>query len=204
MIPTNMVLLLSGGLDSTVLLYELRQKQKLGVYAVLFDYGQTHWRELDYAKWHCTETRTAWTLIEIQRVFKDKLLSSRLVGGKHGDVVHNRNAVMLSIACSIAAASNVEMVSYACNKDDQMEFPDCTWDFIEAMNAANKAAKLGVEIVAPYIGLTKRQIVLRAKELKVPIEHTWSCYVGGRTPCGKCQACQKRQAATNDDGDAGK
>jgi 7-cyano-7-deazaguanine synthase len=202
MIPTKIVHLLSGGLDSVTLLYDFK-KQGLGIYNVLFDYGQTHWRELDFAKWHCRETSTAWTLIEIHRAFKNQLLSSRLVGGNGGDVVHNRNAVMLSIACSIAAANNVEMVSYACNKDDQQDFPDCTWDFIEAMNKVNEAAKIGVEIVAPYIGLTKRQIVMQAKELKVPIEHTWSCYFGGRVPCGECTACKRREAAMNDDSDAG-
>lgn len=195
MLPTTIVHLLSGGLDSTVLAYDL-VKQGVLVHAVLFNYGQIHVKELQYARRHCEALRIEKTEVELFRI-KGLFLKNALVDGTQPDlVVPYRNGVMLSIAAAIAASNNVQMVSYACNKDDQAEFPDCRWEFVESQNATLKASKTDVEVVAPYIGLTKWQIVQRAKEIGAPWEDTWSCYNPfNEQPCGKCSACNKRKEA---------
>lgn len=191
MIPKFVIHLFSGGLDSTVLLYDLL-KQGCQVHCLLFDYGQKHRRELSMAVGHCER----WQQIPRSRLEIPPLMGSKLTDGKASSVVvPNRNAVMLSYAVSMASAIRADCVTYACNADDAAEFPDCRPEFVAALNAAVKAAELKVEICAPYIGLTKKQIVEIGRGLGVKFENTYSCYEGGFEPCGKCQACEKRKAA---------
>lgn len=190
MIPKHIIHLLSGGVDSVVLLYDLHQ-QGISIHCVMFDYGQIHRCELKYAKKHCDALAVKYTQVELlqRRLFK----TSALTDGKGSDIVPNRNAVFLNIAASLAMSSGAESVTIGCNKEDQQRFPDCSWEFIEAMNATLKVAQVPVEICAPYIGMTKWQIVQRAKKIGAPYEDTVSCYKG--TNCGKCDACKKRAIA---------
>ena len=184
------VLLLSGGLDSTVLLFDLIQ-QNCSVHCVLFDYGQTHAnRELPIARWFCSLTGTPFTEIKIP-----KLGGSILTDGLGTKVVPNRNAIFISIAISIAAKATAEAVCFACNKDDSSDFPDCRREFVKAMNEASKASGSNVEVCAPYIDLTKREIVGIGKRFGVPMNETWSCYQGDPKECGVCDACIKRTEA---------
>lgn len=194
MVPTNIVLLLSGGLDSTTLLYDFMQ-QKCNVHAVLFDYGQTHGKELRFAKEHCYKLKVFWTEVQLYRV--KNLFQHCAITDQRSDspIVPNRNAVMLNIAAALAMSNGVETVAYACNKDDAQTFPDCRWDFVEAINVTLKAAQVPVEIIAPYIAFTKSWIVQQARKLEVPMDLTWSCYKGGAKPCGKCLACRVRKKA---------
>lgn len=194
MIPTNIVLLLSGGLDSVTLLHDLVY-QNCNVHCLPFNYGQTHAKELRLAKEHCKSLGVPWTEVELYRV-RNLFQRCALTDGKSDTpIVPNRNAVMLHIAAALAQSNDAELVAYACNKDDAVVFPDCRPEFVEAMNRTLKIAEVHVEIVAPYITLTKREIVQRAKQLNVPIEKTWSCYKGTPEPCGECDACRKRAIA---------
>ena len=193
MIPKPIILLLSGGLDSVTLAYDMKRQGCL-VHALLFDYGQTHSRELQFAHYHVVRLNLKHTRVQlhkIQHLFKH----SALTDGKGGNIVPNRNSVFVHIAAGIAVTGGAESVVIGCNKDDQGEFPDCTWDWLEAVNATLKVSKTPVEVVAPYIGLTKWQIVQRAKELGVDLESVWWCYAGGQKPCGKCAACKKMKGA---------
>lgn len=174
-----------------MLLYDLLD-QGVKVHCLLFQYGQHHLGELDYARRHCRTSSVRYTEIELHKV-QGLFKRSALTDGDGTIVVPNRNAVFLHIAAGIAASQNIERVLIGCNRDDQSDFPDCTWDFIEAMNATLKAAKIDVEICAPYIKITKRQIVTLARDKGWPYHDTLSCYEG--TECGKCNACQKRIAA---------
>lgn len=191
MLPSFSILLLSGGLDSTMLLHESIE-QGMNVHSLIMLYGQRHIKETTLARRHCQSLGVKYTEIELHKI-NGLFKRSALTDGDGTIVVPNRNAVFLHIAAGIAASQNIERVLIGCNRDDQADFPDCTWSFIEAMNATLKAAKVEVEICAPYIGLTKRQIVMRAREKGWPYHDTLSCYEG--TECGKCDACKKRIAA---------
>lgn len=189
-LPKTVLLLLSGGLDSTVLLHDLIA-QKVGVGAILFDYGQKHSKELDLARAHCHATQVGHRTIRLDRVFTN----SKLVDGKGSVIVPNRNMTFLSIAASIAACSGIESVAIACNLDDKQTFLDCRPAFLNCMNEALSLAGTGVEICAPYLSMTKKEIVRRGRKLGVDVEATWSCYEGGIAPCQTCPACEKRNAA---------
>lgn len=189
MIPQTIIHLLSGGLDSVTLLYDL-VNQGENVHCVLVDYKQRHAQELVFAKAHCRSLAVLYTTVELPI-----LLGSKLTDGKGSWVVPNRNMILISIAVNIAVSAKANMVTYACNKDDAGQFPDCRWAFVNGINASLVAAEIPVEVCVPYIGLTKRQIVGRAKELGVPLHDTWSCYKGGERPCGECPSCLKLQAA---------
>lgn len=189
MIPKTIIHLLSGGLDSTVMLYDLIA-QEHRVHAVLFAYGQRHVRELDFAKYHCERTYTKFTLISLPQ-----LRGSDLTDGTGSWVVPNRNQILLSHAVNLAVAAKADAVTYACNADDAKMFPDCGMEFVEAMNRVVRLAELSVEICTPYIDKAKWWIGGKARDLKVPVDKTWSCYRDGEKPCGECPACVKREAA---------
>lgn len=191
MTETKIVHLLSGGLDSTMLLYDLTS-QRNQVHCLLFNYGQVHLRELEFAQKHCRLTRTPYTVIELSKV-KNLFSHSALTDGKGSDIVPNRNAVFLAIGVSIAVSNQAELVTFGCNQDDRPFFPDCRPEFIEALNQANRAAEIAVEICAPYGGLTKQQIVWRSRQHGWPYADTISCYKGSE--CGKCYACKQRKKA---------
>jgi 7-cyano-7-deazaguanine synthase len=193
--PKPVIHLLSGGLDSTVLLYDL-VNQGCNVHCILFDYGQKHAaRELSAARAFCLgfnhgfELNLKWTEVRIPQI-----KGSSLTDGCGSIIVPNRNAILLSVAVSLAVSAKAEAVTYACNKDDAADFPDCRREFVEAFSAASVAAT-GVEVCAPYLYFTKREVVHIGRNLGAPLDRTWSCYEGTFAPCGLCGACVKRSAA---------
>lgn len=198
--PKPIIHLFSGGLDSTVMLFDLLN-QKCAVHCVLFNYGQTHAnRELTAARSLLTEWN-AWAkagntqAIEFTEIRLPQIPGSLLTSGSGSKIVPNRNAILLSAAIAIAVNAKAEAVTIACNKDDAKDFPDCRREFISAMNLASKTADTGVEVCAPYIDTTKREIVQIGRRLDVNLERTWSCYAGGFAPCGACDACIRRSEA---------
>lgn len=176
-------------MDSVVLLYDLIG-QGHNVHCVLFDYGQRHVKELDFAKWHCEWQKVLYTLIKLPQ-----LQGSELTDGSGGIIVPNRNAILLNIAVNLAVTAKADTVTFAANADDETVFPDCRRAFLEAINASVKAAGYNIEICAPYLDKAKWWIGAKARDMRVPLTETWSCYKGGEKPCGDCPACLKREAA---------
>lgn len=199
------VLVYSGGLDSTTLLYEYRGSIAL---AVSFDYGSKHnKRELEFAAINCKRLGIRHLVIPLEfmsRYFK----SSLLIGG--GDipegsydsdnmkstVVPFRNGIMLSIAAGLAESNDLDAIMLANHSGDHAIYPDCRPEFIEGMAAAVEAGTYnGVKVVSPYCNMTKREIALRGRELGIDYSLTYSCYKGGEKHCGKCGTCVERKEA---------
>lgn len=189
MIPNFVVHLLSGGLDSVVMLYDLVGEGSK-VHCVLLDYEQRHIKELEFAKLHCARLK-----VEFTRIKLPQLRGSLLTDGSNTFVVPNRNAILLSLAVNIAVKAEAELVTFAANKDDEEVFPDCRSAFILAFNEMLKAAGLTVQVAAPYIDKSKAWIAALGSNIGVTLNDTWSCYQGGLQPCGICPACLKRQEA---------
>ncbi len=181
--------LLSGGMDSVVMLYDLRA-QGHNVHCLLFNYRQRHAKELEFAKLQCERQSVLWTQIDLPL-----LRGSELTDGSGGVVVPNRNAILLSHAVNVAVAAGADIITYGCNKDDEAVFPDCRMAFIQEFNRLLLISEIRVEVCAPYIDKTKAWIARLGSDLRVPLGDTWSCYRGGDQPCGVCAACLKRKEA---------
>lgn len=185
MIPKTIIHLLSGGLDSVTMLYDLKA-QGHAVHCLLFDYKQRHKQELLWAQYHARVCNVLFTTMELPDL-----------GGltEQSWVVPNRNAVFLSIAVNVACKAKADTVTIGCNKDDAENFPDCRKKFLDSMNRAVKAAGYNVEICAPYLEWRKWKIGGLAREMGIQTHEIWTCYKGGEKPCGKCPACEKLKLA---------
>lgn len=178
--------LLSGGLDSVTMLYDL-QADGHAIHCLLVNYGQKHAQELLFAKGHCKRLGVRFTT----RNLSEPLSGSLLTDGGGGWVVPCRNTVLLALAVNLACELQAETVTIGCNADDAEGFQDCRPEFIKAFNAVLKAQQIDVEVCAPYLGRRKWEIGGIAREFGVPTSEIWSCYVGGDKPCGQCPACKK-------------
>ena len=199
------VLIYSGGLDSTTLLYEYKESIAL---AVTFDYGSKHnAREISYAEENCKRLGIEHLIIPlgfIGQYFKSDLL---LGGGEipegsyadenmHSTVVPFRNGIMLAVAAGLAESYGLDTVLLANHSGDHAIYPDCRPEFVEAMDRAVQAGTYeGIRVVSPYCHITKRDIALRGKDLGIDYSLTYSCYKGGEKHCGKCGTCVERKEA---------
>lgn len=199
----KVLMLLSGGLDSTTLLAHLTEQGHL-VDCVSFDYGQTHRREIEAARHFANVYGSDYDIVKLPGIFVGSALTgdAPMPAGHYTDesmratVVPNRNMVMLSIAISLALQRNFHAVAYAAHADDRGVYPDCRPAFIEAMRtAACLCDWQQIQLLTPFADWSKRAIYQEALRLGVDVDRTWSCYTGGDTPCGTCGACSARREA---------
>jgi 7-cyano-7-deazaguanine synthase len=118
--------------------------------------------------------------------------------GQAATVVPGRNLVFLSIAVAEAKRIGTDRVLFAAHAGDEAVYPDCRQGFVTALSCAASRG-YGVRVEAPFLHMTKRQIVALGRSLNapygLPFELAWSCYEGGRQPCGRCGACVERAEA---------
>ncbi len=212
------LVILSGGLDSTVCMALADRESASPPLALTFDYGQRHRTEVDHAAgvagfYHSENLvvhldTTAWG----GSALTDSSLEIPVDGEGEAipiTYVPARNSIFLAVALGVAEARQLDAVWIGVNAIDYSGYPDCRPEFIEAFRAvAATGQKRGVEgnpiaIRTPLIDATKAEIVAMGQELDAPLHLTWSCYQGGDTPCGVCDACVIRargfaEAATPD------
>ncbi|MDE6006955.1 MAG: 7-cyano-7-deazaguanine synthase QueC [Muribaculaceae bacterium] len=199
------IIVLSGGLDSTTLLHDFKERIAL---AVTFDYGSNHnAREIECAKSQCKELGIEHIVIPLEfmgKYFRSSLLSGAdaIPEGHYADsnmrstVVPFRNGIMLSVACGLAESRDLKHVMIANHGGDHAIYPDCRRGFIEAMSRAMQEGTYeGVDIIAPYTDITKADIVRHGATLKINYNNTYSCYKGGKLHCGVCGTCTERKEA---------
>ena len=199
------ILILSGGLDSTTLLYDYRERIAL---AISFDYGSNHnAKEIPFARMHCERLRIKHLVIPLEfmgQYFRSSLLSGddAIPEGHYADdnmkstVVPFRNGIMLAVAAGMAESNNLQYVMMANHGGDHTIYPDCRPEFVEAFDhAAHAGTYNGVRLLSPYCNMTKGDIAARGKELGINYAETWSCYRGGDKHCGKCGTCVERKEA---------
>lgn len=198
-------IVLSGGMDSTTLLYDMAERIAL---AVNFSYGANH-NELERqcARHHCRKLGIE--LIEIDLPFVGDIFESSLLQGAdaipsadyaddnlRSTVVPFRNGIMLSIAAGIAESRGLQYVMIANHGGDHSIYPDCRQEFIDAMSGAIEAGTYArLQILAPYTQLSKTDIAVRGLQLGVDYDRTYSCYRGTEPPCGTCATCRERAQA---------
>lgn len=189
----NRLVLLSGGLDSAVLAYDLAQENL--THALAFKYRQKHSIETFYSRQLALKLKVKdWRLMDIGCVF-ETFNSTLLWGGEAvphisyddlkkqqgpaATVVPMRNAIFLSLAAGYAQSNDISLVSYAAHATDARgyAYPDCTPDFGYWMGQVIHTSTYGtVGLHAPFMDKTKAEVVALGAKLGVPFELTWSCY----------------------------
>ena len=201
------VILYSGGLDSTVLLFHLLEAGH-ELKALSIDYEQRHRRELAAASAICEARGVPHAradLSAIQPLLAGSSLTSPEIEVAEGHyteesmrstVVPNRNMIFLALATGHALSIGAGQVAYAAHSGDHAIYPDCRNEFADAMAVAIALADWKtVELSRPFVEWTKAEIVRRGHELNVPFAQTWSCYKGGELHCGRCGTCIERREA---------
>lgn len=202
--PTAVVVF-SGGMDSTVLLYKLLS-EGVECYPISFHYGQRHSKELAFASATCHRLGLTHEVVELPEIlFRGSSQTSPEIAVPEGHyaqesmkqtIVPNRNMVMLALAGAYAQSKKLDLVAYAAHAGDHAIYPDCRPEFVNAMDTAFfHSAWTPPKLVAPFIYLHKYQIVEQGYKLAVPFSLTWSCYKGGELHCGKCGTCVERMEA---------
>ena len=214
----KILVLSSGGVDSTTCLaMAVKEVGAENVLALSVYYGQKHDKEIQAAKKVAEYYGVRRMELDLSVIFAGSNCSllkqstediplesyAQQIEETHGKkpvstYVPFRNGLFLSSAASIALSHGCSKIMYGAHADDAAgaAYPDCSLDFVNAMNQAiylGSGNQLTIE--APFVSLTKADVVKKGLELGVPYELTWSCYEGGEKPCGKCGTCIDRQRA---------
>ncbi len=215
--PERALVLCSGGVDSTTLLaMAVERYGAANVFVLSISYGQRHNKEIESAKAVAAHYGVQQRFLDLAAIFADSNCS--LLGHSTQDVpresyaeqlqetdgkpvstyVPFRNGLFLSSAASMALSLGCSVLYYGAHHDDWAgnAYPDCSQDFVDAMNHAIAEGTGGeLRMEAPFVQWSKADIVKRGLELGVPYELTWSCYEGGEKPCGVCGTCIDRTRA---------
>lgn len=202
------VVVFSGGLDSTTLLYHQLAAGD-GVRALSVDYGQRHRAaELAAARAITSRLGVEHRVLDLRGLagfFGANSLTDAAVPLPSGayspetmalTVVPNRNMVLLAVALAWASADGADAAAFGAHGGAYTPYPDCQPAFAAAMHAAAQVCDARpLAVLAPFVAWTKADIVRRAVGLGVPLGETWSCYAGGEKHCGQCGTCLDRRAA---------
>lgn len=205
------VIIVSGGMDSTTLLYDLHERNAVAgpdkghLYALSFDYGSKHNAcELPLAVEHCAFLGIPHEIVKLDFIanhFRSDLLKTgdAIPEGHYEDenmkktVVPFRNGIMLSIAVGFAESLNCSSVFLGAHAGDHAVYPDCRASFRNAFSDASQLGTYaGVKVEAPYEMKSKADIVSIGSILGLDYGKTWSCYKGGSIACGRCGTCVER------------
>ena len=211
------LVLFSGGIDSTTCLgLAISKYGKEKVIALSITYGQKHTKEIEAANAIVQYYGIEKIDLDLSLIFRFSDCS--LLKGSDEDIPHEsyaqqlektngspvstyvpfRNGLFISSAAAIALSRKCSVIYYGAHADDAAgnAYPDCSSVFNNAMNTAvYEGSGKQLKIEAPFVNMTKADVVKIGLELKVPYELTWSCYEGGDKPCGQCGTCIDRAKA---------
>ena len=205
-ISQKAVVIYSGGMDSFTILNKAKA-EGFDLYAITFDYGQKHTKEIEFAKQVCLELGIEHKIIDITAI-NQLLQSSSLTSdidipeghyeaaNMKSTVVPNRNMILLSLAIGYAVDIGAEKVFYGAHAGDHSIYPDCRPEFVHAMNDVAKIANYEpIDIVAPYLNSHKSEILTDGLNMGLDYGKSWTCYNGREKACGKCGSCVERLEA---------
>lgn len=216
------LILMSGGIDSTTCIGVAIEKYgKDEVIGLAISYGQKHLKELQSARNVASFYGIELVELDLAKIFafsdcsllshSDKEIPSTsydeqlkdLDGTPVSTYVPFRNGLFLSSSASIGLSRGCEVIYYGAHSDDSAgnAYPDCSQEFNDYMNNAIKVGSDNqIRLEAPFVSLTKADVVKKGLELNVPYHLTWSCYEGSNKPCGTCGTCIDRKKAFTENG----
>ena len=200
---TKIIVVYSGGLDSFTLLNEAIRSGK-DVSALSFDYGQKHNKELHFVEKYCAQESIDSKIVDvssIKELFQGSSLTDEIdiPKGHYEDdsmkstVVPNRNMILISLALGYAVTKGAEEVWFGAHAGDHAIYPDCRPEFVEKMDSVARIANYSpIAIKAPYITMSKTEILAIGLNMQLDYGLTWTCYEGKDLACGSCGACHER------------
>lgn len=205
------IAIVSGGLDSVTLAHLLAAND-YQLHLLAFDYGQRHRVELAYAVKAAHRLGAEFSqldMTQVGRLLGGSALTDAAIAvpeGHYADptmkatVVANRNAIMLAVAWGVAVAEGATIVATGIHAGDHPIYPDCRPQFADAFERMAKLATEGhghpeLRLLAPFLHMTKAEIVAIGAARGVPFAETWSCYQGLAVHCGRCGTCVERREA---------
>ena len=212
------LVLSSGGVDSTTALgLAVKKYGRENVIALSVFYGQKHDKEIKASVAVADYYGVEHLFLDLSVIFKDSNCSllrhstEEIPEESYADQIRKtegekpvstyvpfRNGLFLSSAASIALSRDCSVIYYGAHADDSAgaAYPDCSPVFNNAMNEAIwEGSGHQLRIEAPFVNVSKAEVVRMGLEIGVPYELTWSCYEGGEEPCGRCATCIDRAAA---------
>ncbi|EWH11343.1 regulator protein [Catenovulum agarivorans DS-2] len=202
----KVVVIYSGGMDSFTVL-NLAIQQGFDVYALSFNYGQRHIKELEFAKSVCNKLNVPHKIVDISAI-NQLLAGSSLTDdieipeghyeeeNMKSTVVPNRNMILLSLAVGYAVSIKANKVFYGAHAGDHAIYPDCRPEFVEKMKAVCAIADYQpISIETPFLNDSKIDILAQGLKMGLDYSQTWTCYNGREHACGKCGACTERLEA---------
>ncbi len=204
--PQKVVVIYSGGMDSYTVLHKAIQAGH-DVYALSFNYGQRHVRELECARQVCQELGINHKVVDISAINQilpgSSLTDNIEVPEGHyaadnmkSTVVPNRNMILLSLAVGYAVSLNANAVYYGAHSGDHFIYPDCRPEFVQKMHDVCQIANYEpIDIISPYLHESKIEILRDGLAMGLDYSKTWTCYNGRAHACGKCGSCQERLEA---------
>ena len=194
------LVILSGGIDSTTLLYKVKDQDDSDVFAITFDYNQKNKVEIEYAKKTCKKLNIKHKIVSLAAL--NELVSSSLtrdIDCKDKNikniVVPNCNMAFLSLATAYAIEVKAKEVYFGVHSEDS-EIPDCRPEFIARMASAMESCDdEKIELKTPFIEMKKAEIIEIGLKLGVDYSKTWTCYNPKLSPCTKCMSCTDRLGA---------
>lgn len=214
------LVLSSGGVDSTTCVaLAVSEYGKDNVISLSITYGQKHSKEIQSAETVAKYYGIEHILLDLSEMFRFSDCS--LLNHSDNEIPHEsydsqiqktngspvstyvpfRNGLFISSAAAIAISKECGVIYYGVHSDDSAgsAYPDCSPEFNKAMgDAVYIGSGKQLEIVAPFVNLTKKDVVKKGLELNAPYHLTWSCYEGGDKQCGKCGTCIDRKKAFED------
>ena len=200
------IVLLSGGMDSTVTLYIAKKEYECR--ALIFNYGQKALKEVEYARKAADIAGVPCEVLNISMPWEGSSLLDRTMTIPEGSAagtsdipntyVPARNMIFLSFGVSFAEAIGAEAVFIGAHQMDFSNYPDCRDTFFRSFQKTvqdgTREGSKGhqIKIFTPIINKKKDEIIKTGVELGVPFEYTWSCYKGENDPCEKCESCRFR------------
>ena len=206
--PGPAVLLLSGGMDSTTLLWHLRaEAPDRPLHTLSIDYGQRHRIELESAAALSVRAGAAShqvlpldpaaiggsplteTSLDVPAASEDRQIDT---------VVPFRNLLFVTLAAAWAGGRGAADLYLAPVRDDYEAYRDCRREFYDSLERTLRlgaARDTAFRIHTPFVDRTKAELVALGLGLGVPWELTHTCYTGRRPACGRCDACGERLAA---------
>ena len=200
---TKIIVVYSGGLDSFTLLNEAI-RSGVDVSALSFDYGQKHNKELQFVEKFCAQESIDSKIVDvssIKELFQGSSLTDEIdiPKGHYEDdsmkstVVPNRNMILISLALGYAVTKEAEEVWFGAHAGDHAIYPDCRPEFVEKMDAVARIANYSpIAVKAPYIAMSKTEILAIGLNMQLDYGLTWTCYEGKELACGSCGACHER------------